>query len=129
MARYYRNNFSYLLDHFSFPLHLCFFVLVLFLVLGFSWYVNYEYMVEDLVTQVKLFLMLCPLVLLLVVHFLSAEDWRRVPLIVSLPEKESFHRAGGSPWGVALLLVFLLFMISRQSSFHERWFPLVTRRS
>lgn len=128
MARYYHNNYSYL-DHFSFPLHLCFFVLILFFVLGFSWYINYEYMVEDLVTQVKLFLLLCPLILLLVVHFLSAEDRRRVPLIVSLPEKESFNRAGGSPWGIALLLVFLLFMISRQSSFHERWFPLVTRRS
>ncbi|KAI6685579.1 hypothetical protein NL676_031492 [Syzygium grande] len=94
MARYYHNNYSYL-AHFSFPLHLCFFVLILFFVLGFSWYINYEYMVEDLVTQVKLFLLLCPLILLLVVHFLSAEDRRRVPLIVSLPEKESFHRAGG----------------------------------
>jgi hypothetical protein len=25
------------------------------------------------------------------------------------------------------LLVFLLFMISYQSSFHERWFPLYTK--
>lgn len=128
MARYY-SNYYYYLDQFSFPLHLCFFVLGLFLVLGFSWYINYEYMFQDLVSQVRLFIMLCPVVLLLAVHFLSAEDRRRVPLIVSLPEKESLHRAGGSPWGVALLLVFLLFMISRQSSFHERWFPLVTRRS
>ncbi|KAF8041015.1 hypothetical protein BT93_B3055 [Corymbia citriodora subsp. variegata] len=128
MARYYSNRFSYL-DHFSFPLHLCFFVLILFLVLGISWHINYEYMFEDLVTQTKLFLMLSPLALLLVVHFLSAADQRRVPLIVSLPEKESLHRAGGSPWGVALLLVFLIYMISHQSSFHGRWFPLVTRRS
>ncbi|KAK3443512.1 uncharacterized protein LOC104433794 [Eucalyptus grandis] len=128
MARYYYNRYS-ILEHLSFPLHLCFFVLVLFLVLGFSWYINYEYMFEDLVTQMKLFLMLCPIVLLLVVHFLSAADRRRVPLIVSLPEKESLHRAGGSPWGVALLLVFLLYLISHQSTFHVRWFPLVTRRS
>jgi hypothetical protein len=28
---------------------------------------------------------------------------------------------------VALLLVFLLFMVSYQSSFHGRWFPLATR--
>ncbi|KAK2431120.1 oxidoreductase/transition metal ion-binding protein [Trifolium repens] len=48
----------------------------------------------------------------------------------SLPlpeERDSVHRAGGSPWGVALLLVFLLFMVSYQSSFHGRWFPLATR--
>ncbi|KAI3414740.1 uncharacterized protein J3R85_015913 [Psidium guajava] len=128
MARYYNYYYSYLED-FSLPLHLCFFVLVLFLVMGFSWYINYENMFQDLVAQVRLFLMLCPVLLLLAVHFLSAQDRRRVPLIISLPEKESLHQAGGSPWGVALLVVFLLFIISHQSSFHERWFPLVTRRS
>jgi hypothetical protein len=47
--------------------------------------------------------------------------------LMPFPERDSLHRAGGSPWGVALLLVFLLFMISYQSSFHERWFPLYTK--
>ncbi|KAF3965763.1 hypothetical protein CMV_010073 [Castanea mollissima] len=88
MARYY-NQHHYYLDYVSFPVHLCFFVFILFFILGFT----------------------CG-----------------VPSLIPLPgERDSLHRAGGSPWGVALVLVFLLFMISHQSSFHERWFPLLNR--
>ncbi|PON93547.1 Transmembrane protein [Trema orientale] len=123
MARYYNNYYSYW-DYFSIPLHLCFFMLILFFMLGFSWYINYENKFEDLITQVKLFLMIVPLLLLLVVHCLSSGG---VPFLIPLPEQDSLHRAGGSPWGVGLLLVFLLFMISYQSSFHERWFPLIAK--
>ncbi|CAN0841426.1 hypothetical protein LINGRAHAP2_LOCUS3277 [Linum grandiflorum] len=70
--------------------------------------------------------MLTPLLLLLLTQLLSHgnnDNNYKIPF----PEKDSLHRAGGSPWGVALLLVFLLYMVSYQSSFHERWFPLVTR--
>ncbi|KAK4764953.1 hypothetical protein SAY86_026043 [Trapa natans] len=42
-------------------------------------------------------------------------------------ESDSLHRAVGSPWGVAAVLVFLLVMVSYQSSLHERWFPLLAR--
>ncbi|KAJ8747700.1 hypothetical protein K2173_014383 [Erythroxylum novogranatense] len=118
MARYYNDSIFNYLHYFSMPIHLCFFMAILFLVLGFSWYINYESMFEDLANQVKLFLMLSPLLLLLVVQFLSSG----FPFFVPFPERDSLHRAGGSPWGVALLLVFLFFMISFQSSFHERWF-------
>ncbi|KAJ0981200.1 hypothetical protein J5N97_009455 [Dioscorea zingiberensis] len=111
------------------PIHLCFFLLILFLFMGLSWYLSYESAFESLMDQLKLMLILSPLVLLLAVHWLSsAGDGRRTPpLIIPLPEKESFHRAGGSPWGVAFLLLLLMFMISYQSYFHERWFPLLSR--
>ncbi|KAJ6944674.1 hypothetical protein NC652_009893 [Populus alba x Populus x berolinensis] len=124
MARYY-NHHSYLdyISYFSMPLHLFFFISILFSILCFSWYINYENKLEELINQVKLLLMLSPLVLLLVVHCLSSN----FPILMPFPERDSLHRAGGSPWGVALLLVFLLFMISYQSSFHERWFPLYTK--
>ncbi|KAJ9183118.1 hypothetical protein P3X46_007024 [Hevea brasiliensis] len=123
MARYY-NQHSYLdyISYLSMPFHLCLFVTILIFTLGFSWYINYESKFEDFINQVKLFLMFSPLLLLLVVHCLSSGF-----LFIPFPERDSLHRAGGSPWGVALLLVFLLFMISYQSSFHERWFPLITR--
>ncbi|CAI0414363.1 unnamed protein product [Linum tenue] len=75
--------------------------------------------------QLKLFLILSPLLLLLLVHCLSAGA--SFSLYIPLPERDSLHRAGGSPWGVALLLVFLLYMISYQSSLQERWFPLLAR--
>ncbi|KAL5540712.1 hypothetical protein UlMin_045024 [Ulmus minor] len=113
----------------SLPLHLCFFLGILLTLMGFSWYINYESLIEGLMDQVKLLLMVSPLLLLLVVHFL-ANDERRVSLmngLIPLPEKDSLHRAGGTPWGVGFLLVFLLFMISYQSSLQERWFPLLAR--
>ncbi|KAL5540713.1 hypothetical protein UlMin_045025 [Ulmus minor] len=113
----------------SLPLHLCFFLGILLTLMSFSWYINYESLIEGVMDQVKLLLMVSPLLLLLVVHFL-ANDERRVSLmngLIPLPEKDSLHRAGGTPWGVGFLLVFLLFMISYQSSLQERWFPLLAR--
>ncbi|KAJ4978831.1 hypothetical protein NE237_009611 [Protea cynaroides] len=109
------------------PLHLCFFLVILFLFMGLSWYINYESMFEDFMNQLKLMLMVCPLLLLLAVHWLSSEDRRRAPFLIPFLDKDSLHRAGGTPWGVGALLIFLFFMISYQSSFHERWFPLLSR--
>ncbi|KAK0603125.1 hypothetical protein LWI29_001651 [Acer saccharum] len=125
MARYYYNNNSYwdYLSYFSLPLHLFFFIIILFFILGFSWYINYESKFEDFINQLKLFLMITPIILLLLVHCLSGG----FPFFVPFPERDSLHRAGGSPWGVGALLVFLIFMISYQSSLHERWFPLIAK--
>ncbi|EEF28769.1 conserved hypothetical protein [Ricinus communis] len=74
-----------------------------------------------------LFLFIVILILTLSFSWYINYESKFEELINQLPERDSLHRAGGSPWGVALLLVFLLFMISYQSSFHERWFPLVNR--
>ncbi|KAM6554883.1 hypothetical protein CsatB_015645 [Cannabis sativa] len=127
-SNYNNNNNNYYYtsywDYFSIPLPLCSFILILFFMLGFSWYINYENKFEDLIFQVKLFLMIVPLLLLLAVHCLSSGG---IPFLIPFPEQDSLHRAGGSPWGVAVLLVFLFFMISYQSSLHERWFPLISR--
>lgn len=122
MARY--NDHYYFWEYFTFPIHLLFFMFILFFVLAFSWYINYESVYEDLLIQVKVLLALVPLLLLLVVHCLSSGGSFPIPLP---EERESLHRAGGSPWGVALLLVFLLLMMAYQSSFHARWFPLATK--
>uniref|UniRef100_M8C7L7 Uncharacterized protein n=1 Tax=Aegilops tauschii TaxID=37682 RepID=M8C7L7_AEGTA len=110
------------------PLHLCFFLLVLFVFLGFSWYMSYESVAETFADQGKLLLMVSPLALLLAVRLLSGGDGdgRRVDQLMSMsmPERDSIHRAGGSPWGVGLLLVLLIVMVSYQSNFRERWFAL-----
>lgn len=109
-------------------LHLCFFLLTLFMFLGFSWYLTYESILESLMEQLKLVLMVSPLLLLVVVHFLSYYgDGSFLSSLIPLTERESLHREGGTPWGVGLFLVVLLFMISYQSSLQERWFPLLTR--
>ncbi|XP_010531142.1 PREDICTED: uncharacterized protein LOC104807528 [Tarenaya hassleriana] len=120
MARSYYNNPSYI-DYISAPNpHLLFFIVVVSFVFSLSWYLNYESVLEETLNQVKLFLMLSPLILLLLLHFFS----RDLSFFVPLPEPDSIHRAGGSPWGVALVLVVIFFMVSYQSYFHERWFPL-----
>lgn len=123
----YKLNMNGGHHHPTFPLHLCFFLGVLLTFVGFSWYINYESVLESMFDQVKLVLMVSPLLLLLVVHWLSNDDRRRLPSLIPLPEKDSLHRAGGTPWGVGFLLVFLFFMISYQSYFQERWFPLLSR--
>ncbi|KAB1227911.1 hypothetical protein CJ030_MR1G013791 [Morella rubra] len=117
MARYYNNSFF---DNLYFPVHLWFFLGIVFFILGFTWYLNFESMFEDFFTYLKLFCIIVPVLLLIIVHCLSSG----VPSLIPSVERDSLLRAGGSPWGVALVLVFLLFVISYQSTFHERWFPL-----
>lgn len=113
------------------PLHLCFFLLVLLVFLCFSWYTSYESAAESFANQARVLLLASPLALLLAVRLLSATagGQRRVEdlLALPMPERDSIHRAGGSPWGVGLLLMLLLVMVSYQSNFREKWFPLVTR--
>ncbi|KAJ6984316.1 hypothetical protein NC653_022549 [Populus alba x Populus x berolinensis] len=113
------------------PVHLCFFLLILLMFVGLSWYINYEPVLESMLDQVKLFLSVSPLLLLLLVHLLSSDDYRygrRLSHYIPSPEKDSLHRAGGIPWGVGFLLVFLFFLISYHSYFQERWFPLLSRK-
>ncbi|KMT14364.1 hypothetical protein BVRB_4g071440 [Beta vulgaris subsp. vulgaris] len=70
--------------------------------------------------------MIFPVLLLLAVHLLYKKEDRRFNFI-PLPEQNSIHRAGGSPWGVGLLLVFLMFMISYHTSIRESWWPLLSK--
>lgn len=135
---YYQNPngpYSYSYDYYSsssssppLPLHLCLFLFTLFALISLSWYMAYESVLESLLDQLRLGLMLSPLLLLLLVHWLSNDERRWVPFFIPMPtERESFHRAGGSPWGVALVLVLLIFMISYHSYFQDWWFPLLSR--
>lgn len=121
---YYRH---YTNDDPPFPFHLLIFLLILLLPIFLSWYSNYEPIIEQVFDHLHLTIMLLPLMLLLAVHVLSSYDPRSVPLSVFFSERESIHRAGGSPWGLGVVLVVVLFMISHQSYFHESWFPLFRR--
>lgn len=125
MGRDYNRYEQYLNNLTPPPVQLCFFIMVVLFLLIFSWYINYESMWEDLMDQVKLVLMLSPVLLILVVHWLSTSDDRR--LFIPLPEPESIHKVGGSPWGVALLLIFLIYMISFHKSLRETWWPLLAK--
>ncbi|KAF1898382.1 hypothetical protein Lal_00042073 [Lupinus albus] len=46
--------------------------------------------------------MVSPLLLLLVLHFLTNYgDGRNLCSFIHLPERESLHKGGGTPWGIA----------------------------
>lgn len=109
------------------PIHLWFLLGMFFMFVSFSWYLNCESLFEGFFNQINLLLIVSPLLLLLVLYLLSNYDNTLSSFLVPLPEKDSFHRAGGTPWGVALVLVLLLFLLSYQSDFRERWFPLLSR--
>ncbi|CAA0827147.1 Unknown protein [Striga hermonthica] len=96
-------------------LHLCFLLLILMSLVGVTWYINYDSFFEGIIDQIKLLLTLSPLFLLLVLHLMP-----RSPSL--LPEQDS----SGTPWGVGLMLVLLLFMLSYQSDLRDRWFPLLS---
>lgn len=127
MARHYNSPFQEYIQHFTLPLHFLFFLTVILIFLIFNWYINYDYIFIDLLDQIKLSFMVFPVILLLLLHWLG-EDRDRFPFTMDLPEKDSLHRIGGSPVGVSILLVVLMFMIYHHTSLHERWFPLFSRR-
>ncbi|GAB2218333.1 hypothetical protein Droror1_Dr00001553 [Drosera rotundifolia] len=119
-----RHNSSYTENLSPPPPQLCFFFVVLVLILGFSWYIKREPVLDDdLFLQLRLLVLVVPVVLVLAVHWLSAEERHTVPLL----SQDYIHRAGGSPWGVAVLLVLLFMMISYHAAIQEKWFPLLSK--
>ncbi|CAK9177436.1 unnamed protein product [Ilex paraguariensis] len=107
------------------PLHLCFFLLILFMFVGLPWYMNCESLFGGLFDQIRLVLILSPLLLLLALYLISR--FQRSLFFIPWRQQDSLSGAGGTPWGVALLLVFLFFVISYQSNFRDRWYPLLSR--
>lgn len=127
MARFNNSSYHEYLQNLSLPIQFFFFIVIVFLLLIFRWYMNFESKFEDLLSLFKICLMVFSVLLLLSVHWLSADDRERVPFHVSLPE-DLIYRMGESPAGVALVLILLMLMISHHSSFKEKWFPLFTTR-
>ncbi|XP_042475401.1 uncharacterized protein LOC122057389 [Macadamia integrifolia] len=56
-------------------------------------------------------LLLVPIVLLLVIQFLSSDRGSVLSGIFSTGEPDSIHRLSGSPVGVALFLILLIFLL------------------
>ncbi|KAL8100368.1 uncharacterized protein LOC141686054 [Apium graveolens] len=61
-------------------------------------------------------LLLLPIILLLAIQFLSSESGSFVSSIFSTGGPESIHRASGSPIGVALFLILVLFLLYNRIS-------------
>ncbi|KAJ0682573.1 hypothetical protein HanPI659440_Chr16g0648811 [Helianthus annuus] len=105
------------------PLHLCFFLIILFMFLSLSWYSSYESMFEGFFDSVRLIFIVSPVLLLAVLQLISTFDATgRSTFFVA----DNDSNAGSTPWGVGLVLVLLLFLLSYQSDLRERWFPLLS---
>ncbi|KAL3351156.1 hypothetical protein AABB24_019654, partial [Solanum stoloniferum] len=71
--------------------------------------------ISELLTPIGLLLL--PIILLLTIQFLSSDSASFVSSIFSSGEPNSIHRASGSPVGVALVLLLVLFLLYNPISF------------
>lgn len=85
--------------------------MVLSLIMG---YLVYDAVMSTAVEMLQSLLMISPLILVIVVHWLSAPNRFSIPVPGSEPN--AIHQAGGSPWGITLILALLFFLISHQPS-------------
>ncbi|KGN43227.1 hypothetical protein Csa_020160 [Cucumis sativus] len=91
--------------------------------LGASWWLSYESAVEAAEDHINWILFATPVLLILLVRFLSSLDptffssspWDRRRRTHHIPAE------GTSPWGVAAFILLLLVLLQFQSSFRESW--------
>ncbi|KAL5706735.1 hypothetical protein ACHQM5_024863 [Ranunculus cassubicifolius] len=124
---YYGRRNSSIFDVFTLnplPYPVILILLVIFVFLGTSFYLNYESVVEEAEESLSLVIKVVPIVLVILVTWLSSmenTDWLfgRSPYDRRRATHHQPPPEGTSPWGVALLIVLLLVMISFQSSLQE----------
>lgn len=127
---YGRSRASSVLEGFTLnplPYPVLLILAVIFVFLGISWYVSYEEVVESAEEQLGWILFATPVVLILIVRWLSSMDTSESWLFRSSPwerRRRTHHvpSEGSSPWGVAVLILLLLILVHFQSNFLESWF-------
>ncbi|XP_072959173.1 uncharacterized protein [Typha angustifolia] len=97
------------------PPLLAVFAIVIFF-LSVSTYMDYKTQVQRTENGLRFLLILLPVVIIFIALFVFSGG---MP-ILRLPWRD--RSPGSSPWGVALLVVVLLVMLSYQSSIHSKWF-------
>ncbi|KAL9455378.1 hypothetical protein AB3S75_010739 [Citrus x aurantiifolia] len=81
---------------------------------GFLGYLVYDAVMATASELLQRLLVVSPLILIIIVHWLSAGSQVSLPIPGSEPS--AIHRAGGSPWGVAFVLLLLFLLITYQPS-------------
>lgn len=103
------------------PLHLLTIFGIVIVLLWFSQSTDYSAHLKHTAINFQLFLFLLPILLILFMASFSTGGRFHFPLLRQ--EYDSVNqRAGGLPWGIAILVVLLLVLLSYQSSFHSKWF-------
>ncbi|KAK7352043.1 hypothetical protein VNO80_17459 [Phaseolus coccineus] len=127
---YGRSRDSSLLDGFTlnpvpYPVLLILSLILLFLAI--SWYFSYEEVLEAAEEQLGWMLLATPLVLILIVRWLSSVDTSECFFFNSSPWERrrtthQFPSEGTSPWGVAAFILLVLVLLHYQSNFLDAWF-------
>lgn len=86
-------------------------------------YIIYDVIMATAAELFQRLLIISPLLIIFVVHWLSPTSTAPpssslVGFLFPGSDPDDIHRAGGSPWGVAFLLIVLFFLISYQPSFY-----------
>ncbi|KAL2499359.1 hypothetical protein Adt_24909 [Abeliophyllum distichum] len=103
------------------PLHLLVFFGLLIMLMFLASYSDYKAQVEKSKMDLKLLLFLLPFLVILMLNFMVDNRWWHYAGI-STPAYETVRQEGTVPWGLLLLVVFLLVMVQYQSSFKSSWF-------
>ncbi|WVZ18012.1 hypothetical protein V8G54_005334 [Vigna mungo] len=127
---YGRSRASSVLDGFTlnpvpYPVLLILALILLFLAI--SWYFSYEEVVEAAEEQLGWMLLATPLLLILMVRWLSSVDTSEWFFFNSSPWERrrtmhNFPSEGSSPWGVAAFILLVLVLLHYQSTFLDSWF-------
>ncbi|CAL9175372.1 uncharacterized protein LOC103983881 [Musa acuminata AAA Group] len=106
-------------------------LLMVFLLLSLSWFFDFESFMEETEEQMSWVLLTLPVVLILVIRWLSSIERlddtlrglfrydRRRPSYYGYNQPQE----GSSPWGIAAVLVLLLVMVYFHSSIQDMWGP------
>ncbi|CAN0872035.1 hypothetical protein LINGRAHAP2_LOCUS10014, partial [Linum grandiflorum] len=111
------------------PIPLLTLLFIIFFLLFLSSYSNYKNHMNHTYLSFKVILLFLPVILIFLAQLLSKFD--TFPFF--LPSKAAYGRATrlrrlvDLPWGMVAVVVFLLLMISFQSSLQSLWSPLVRR--
>ncbi|XP_041010560.1 uncharacterized protein LOC121254540 [Juglans microcarpa x Juglans regia] len=125
---YRRSTASSILDVFSLnplPYPVLLILAVISIFLGMSWYFSYEEAVESVEEQMSWLLLATPVVLVIIVRWLSSlENPERLFSMSPWDQRRRTHHRpseGSSPWGVAAWIVLLLVMVQYRSIFVDSW--------
>jgi len=114
------------------PLQLVSIVGIVMFLLVVPSYINFKQTVHKANISFHFFLLILPLLLIFIAYFISKCGPRLVIPVDFFGRRLIQSRArieggGSSPWGVAALVVLLLVLASKISSFRSMWSPLIWR--
>lgn len=96
------------------------------LLLGVSLFLAYESAIEEVQERLSWGLLAVPVLLIFAIRWSASFQRPGLPFGLSLGDRRrravvNAWEEGGSPWGVAAVVVLLLVLVSFQSTFRDMW--------